>query len=228
MKEDKELRILESWRVNASEWIRAITEGKIESRALCTDRAIVDAVMQRQPRTVLDLGCGEGWLVRELSKREVHVTGVDATAELIHFARGLGGGDFLVMSFSDVAKGDLESTYDVVVCNFSLMGKESVDELVAYIPKLLNPGGVFTIQTVHPQSVADPAPEQDGWQDGVWSGLKGDFRDPAKWYFRTINGWVTLLSECGFSSVVDEPIHPETGKPASLVITSQRMESQTH
>ena len=60
-------KIVESWHTNATPWTSAVREQRIESRRLVTDRAIVDAVFSRKPNSVLDLGCGEGWLVRALS-----------------------------------------------------------------------------------------------------------------------------------------------------------------
>lgn len=68
--------------------------GEIESRTLVTNAAIVEAVRARAPRTGVDLGCGEGWLVRALP--EVEMVGVDAIDGLIRQARAVGGGDFRV------------------------------------------------------------------------------------------------------------------------------------
>src|ERR1700689_2940465 len=62
-------KIVESWRNNAHAWTSAVREQRIDSRALVTDRAIVDAVLARAPRSVLDIGCGEGWLARRLGGR---------------------------------------------------------------------------------------------------------------------------------------------------------------
>ena len=47
--------------------------GRIESRRLATDGAIVAAVVEERARSVLDVGCGEGWLSRALSERGVRV-----------------------------------------------------------------------------------------------------------------------------------------------------------
>jgi len=64
-----EAKIVESWRNNAHAWTSAVREQRIDSRALVTDRAIVEAVLARAPRSVLDIGCGEGWLARRLAGR---------------------------------------------------------------------------------------------------------------------------------------------------------------
>lgn len=64
-------KIVESWQNNAEAWTAAVRERRIESRTLVTDRAIVDAVLSRSPRHVLDIGCGEGWLGRALADRGV-------------------------------------------------------------------------------------------------------------------------------------------------------------
>ena len=55
-------RIIDSWHRNASPWSDAMRANQIESHALVTNRAIVEAVLRRAPKTVLDVGCGEGWL----------------------------------------------------------------------------------------------------------------------------------------------------------------------
>ena len=55
-----ESEILDAWQTNALAWQRAVRERSIESRRLVTDQAMVDAVMSRAPRKVIDLGCGEG------------------------------------------------------------------------------------------------------------------------------------------------------------------------
>lgn len=210
-------KIVDSWEKNASQWTAVVRSGQIESRKLITDKAIVEAVLSHSPESVLDIGCGEGWLVRELAPQVTYLVGVDVVPDLIEQAETAGGGHFLVLSYEAVAAGAIKESFDVVVCNFSLLGKESVEALFSAVPAYLKPGGVFIVQTLHPV-VANDLPYVDGWREGSWAGFGSDFIDPAPWYFRTLESWVSLFSDNGFRLLdMREPIHPKTQKPASII-----------
>lgn len=211
-------KIVDSWHRNSAPWTTAVRESQIESRALVTNRAIVEAVMSRSPRTVLDIGCGEGWLVRALAEQGVRGTGVDVVPDLVDRARKAGGGEFRVASYEDIAAGKHDVRVDVAVANFALIGKESVEGLLRSVPALLEPGGAFLVQTIHPVMGCGDAPYVDGWRTGSWTGFSTDFTDPAPWYFRTMESWVRLFASSGWRlAELREPVHPKTGKPASVI-----------
>ena len=213
-----EARILASWSKNVAAWIGAVRQGRIESRKLVTDHAVVAAVLDAAPRSVLDLGCGEGWLVRRLAAQGIEAIGVDAIPALVEQARSAGGGDFRVASYADLAAGKLGLRVDLAVCNFALLGRESVEDLLRALPALLKPGGRLIVQTLHPVSACGDLAYEDGWREGSWSGFGADFTDPAPWYFRTLESWVRLFQESGFGlREMREPLHPVTGKPASVI-----------
>ena len=215
-------RIVDSWHKNASPWTDAVRRNQIESRVLVTNRAIIEAVLGRSPRTVLDIGCGEGWLVRALGERGVRATGVDVVPALIEQANVAGGGEFRVASYEQIAAGELDMTVDVIVANFSLIGKESVEAVVGRAPALLAEKGALIIQTLHPHVAGADLPYEDGWRRGSWTGFSDEFSDPAPWYFRTLESWKSLLTDSGFSRVeMREPLHPETGKPASVIFIAE-------
>ncbi|WP_426271658.1 class I SAM-dependent methyltransferase [Dyella kyungheensis] len=212
-----EALILDAWHANAQAWEAAVREGRIESRKLATDQAIVELVLSRVPRTVIDVGCGEGWLARALAAQGIEVLGVDAVPALVEAASAKGGGDFRVVSYEDMAAGALKQRADVVVCNFSLLGGASVDALLAAVPALLEPDGVLAIQTLHPL-MAGVEPYADGWRDGSWAGCGDGFGQPAPWYFRTLGSWVTAIQKAGLTVLaIKEPIHPHTERPASVI-----------
>lgn len=215
-------KIIESWGKNVSQWIDSVRGGHVESRRLATDEAIVNAVLSRSPNSVLDVGCGEGWLVRSLSAKALHVVGVDVIPSLLQYARTAGGGSFHVASHEAVANGFLSESFDLVVCNFSLLGKESVERLCKAMPLLLNPHGTFMVQTLHPIAACGELPYADGWRDGSWAGFGANFTDPPPWYFRTMESWVELLSKNRLQLVeMREPVHPGTRKPLSVIFIAE-------
>ena len=215
-------KIVDSWHKNARPWSDTIRDDALESRRLVTNAAVVESVMSRAPRTALDIGCGEGWLARALAQRGVEVVGVDVVPALVERARQLGGGDFRVLSYEEIAAGALDARVDVAVANFALLGKESVEGLLRGVPALLMPGGALIIQTLHPVVASGELPYVDGWRAGSWKGFHAEFTDPPPWYFRTMGSWLRLLAASGFRvTQVMEPIHPATGQPASVLFTAE-------
>ena len=175
-------------------------------------------MLGRSPNVVLDIGCGEGWLVRALAAHGIRAIGVDVVPDLIEQAARAGGGEFHVASYEALADGELRIRVDVAVANFALLGKDSVNDLIHAAPALLNRGGALIVQTLHPLVATGDLPYADGWRTGSWAGFSSEFTDPAPWYFRTLESWVRLFTESGFRVLdVREPLHPKTQKPASAL-----------
>jgi 2-polyprenyl-3-methyl-5-hydroxy-6-metoxy-1,4-benzoquinol methylase len=232
----QEHEIIRSWHSNAAPWARAIREASIASRKLVTNQAIIDAVASVPCARILDIGCGEGWLARALSDRGMSVTGVDAVPELIaqaaatHRATALGSVAFHVQDYASIANRQWRyGPFDVAVCNFSLLGRESVDSLIAALPYYLDDAGYLIIQTLHPVAASGEQPYQDGWREGSWLGFSGDFNNPAPWYFRTLETWTALVQSCGFDILeCREPKAAGAVTPASVIwIGKARRPAQT-
>lgn len=216
-----EEHIVTSWHMNAAPWTQAVRDRAIDTRRLVTDQAILEAVLARAPRSALDLGCGEGWLARALTGAGVEVLGVDVVPQLIEAARQAGGGRFQVGSYADLVAAAQDGSWqrmDAAICNFALLGDASVASLFRAIPRLLTPLGTLIVQTLHPLMACGDAPYRDGWREGSWQGFSSDFRDPAPWYFRTLQSWVQLHADSGLRLLeIREPLHPTTGRPASVI-----------
>jgi len=211
----KEAAILRSWQKNVEPWTRAVRESEIRSRVAVSDAAIVNAIIAQSPKHVLDLGCGEGWLVRALADLGVTAEGVDAVAGLIDRAQQRGG-TFSVMSYEEFAAGAWQQAVDCVVCNFSLLGHQLVEDVLAAIAKLINEKGRCVIQTLHPAFSGEPY--CDGWREGSWQGFSEDFCDPAPWYFRTLATWLAMFKSCGLQlEELIEPLNAASGSPASII-----------
>ena len=177
MSDKKENHIIETWQQNAKPWIRAIENDEITSRIHCTNAAIIEAILSFESKSVLDIGCGEGWLCRQLHQHSIQTTGIDISAELIRQAKTHDKGDFYVSSYEDLLLTIEGKTFDIAVCNFSLLGEISVSQLFKQIPHCLNDNGVFIIQTLHPDNLPQGA-QLNSWQTGSWDGFNNDFHQP--------------------------------------------------
>jgi len=216
MAELNDKQIIRSWQKNANAWIAVIQKEAIESRKLVTNQAVIDAIDAYRPTTALDVGCGEGWLTRAMSEKKMQAFGVDVAPLLIAQARQHGGGRFAVCSYEALAAGSLSGRkFDAVVCNFSLLGKKSVDDLIAAAPTLMTDCGHLFIQTLHPVVASGDLPYASGWRQGS---ACADLTDPAPWYFRTIAAWIACFVKCGLRLIeCREPVHPKTKIPASIL-----------
>jgi 2-polyprenyl-3-methyl-5-hydroxy-6-metoxy-1,4-benzoquinol methylase len=72
---------------NSAFWVRIIREKLDRYRTELTDEAVLSAIGPLKDQTVLDGGCGEGYLSRELANRGAIVTGLDVSPSLIFAAR---------------------------------------------------------------------------------------------------------------------------------------------
>ncbi|HTL10346.1 MAG TPA: class I SAM-dependent methyltransferase [Chitinophagaceae bacterium] len=215
--------ILSSWRANAPHWIATIDNAELESRVLVTNNAIVAAINSYPLHTILDIGCGEGWLTRTLRQQGKDAWGVDAIDALVENAIAKDGPFYKQASYKALATGQqvMPAPADAAVINFALIDKEDTEALLHAIPQYLVPGGLLFIQTLHPLSIAMSGEYCSGWKEGSWNGMKRNFEQPYQWYFRTLEDWWQLFANDYTLLALREPVHPETKKPLSVIFILQ-------
>ena len=214
-----------SWTTNAAAWTSAVREQAIPSRRLVTDAAIVAAcdrvIDGRRDVRALDVGCGEGWLTRQLVELGARATGMDASTPLIDAAReASGGADYACVSYEQLESDAtvLAGPFDLVVCNFALLD-DRVTPLLSALARRLPASGVILIQIVHPWAAVGDGPYEDGWRTETWGAFERACPSPMPWDFRTTGSWLAAAREARL--VVDrleDPIHPQTKKPLSLIL----------
>lgn len=214
-------RIRATWDANATAWTDAVRGGRIESRRVATDAAIV-AACERQPHgPLLDVGCGEGWLLAALAdrgRRDLH--GCDTSTALVAavpvrdgVTAETCGYDALVDDASRCA-----GPWRTIVCNFALLDADLVPVLRALRARLA-PDGALLVQTVHPWAALGDARYASAWREERWQAFGDAFAEPMPWYYRTLGDWVRALGDAGFGIArLEEPVHPDTGRPLSLLL----------
>lgn len=181
------------WDLNSQAWAEVLEKKTIASRAV-TNAAIVTEIQRAQVRSILDVGCGEGWLSEPLQKAGLSYTGVDGSQGLIEIARNKYGPHFLFHSYEELIAGAWTPTkkFEAAVFNFSLFEKD-LSPLLAAIKNLLIPGSPLFIQTLHPCFTLKPY--EDGWRDEDFKTMSVPFQGLLRWYGRTLSSWAKLFAQ---------------------------------
>lgn len=217
--------ILASWAANAAPWIALLQGSGIASRQT-TNPAIINAISRYQPDSLLDVGCGEGWLCRALAAEEsapaTVITGVDAIPALVENAQAQhSDGTYLCSDYTQLPNALRGQTFAVIVCNFSLFGEDSVAQLLATLKHHLRADGTLLIQTLHPLMACN-GDYRSGWRTGSWAGCSDTFQSAPPWYFRTLSDWLALLQQQGLHVHMEEPLDPQTHTPLSVIFHARR------
>ncbi|MEU0410938.1 class I SAM-dependent methyltransferase [Streptomyces griseorubiginosus] len=107
-------------------------------------RLVLDAVPDGC-RAALDVGCGDGLLVRKLAERAASVTGVDRSPEMIRQARVAASGNVTFLEADYLDETALpEGKYDFVSA-VATVHHAPFDDAVGGLVRLLAPGGRLVI-----------------------------------------------------------------------------------
>ena len=103
-------------------------------------------------KTVLDLGCGGGFMAEALAKRGATVIGVDPIEAAIAAAEAHAGQEGLAIDYR-VGSGEAiplaDRSVDCVVCVDVLEHVADVDRVLDEIARVLKPGGLFLFDTIN-------------------------------------------------------------------------------
>ncbi len=217
---DRSKTLSKSWDGNAGNWTKAVREGQIPSRRAGTDDAIVTAILNNEPSRLLDVGCGEGWLIRRiLQSAECEAVGIDGSEALIaDAAQADSKSDYRAFGYDGLIDDAtaLGGGFDAIVFNHAILD-EKASPLVAAIRPLLSARGRVFIQTLHPWT--QDGGYRDGWRTEDFSAFDAPGWKPMPWYFRTLDSWLSEVGDAGL--VLQDLIEPmaEGGdRPLSLIL----------
>lgn len=190
------------WEDNATVWTEAVRQDQIASRVAVTNNAILASIAARAPHTVLDIGCGEGWLCREVKHRIGSETlGLDGSEALIAAARDADpSGVYAKASYEELIQGRWpescwEGTFDAVVFNFALFD-ENPTPLLESAATRLTPNGAVLIQTLSAEILQDgPA----GWRHESFAEFGGSLWKPMDWYCHDLESLTARITVAGLT-----------------------------
>lgn len=213
-----------AWDEVAIAWAGAL-RGRLDPARATADAALVGVIRQVPTGPVLDAGCGEGWLARELAAHGHKVTAFDGSPLMLELAlqEGPDTADYRLLTFQEAAAGPrrMGGAFGTIVFNFSLLD-ERITPILTAAGAVLFPYGRILIQAAHPASEAHgPEGYRDGWRTLGEAAPGEPLPSPVPWYFRTFTTWVLELRRAGLLLVETyEPLDPDTGRPVSLLLSA--------
>jgi len=111
----------------------------------------------KEPRLVLDLGCGTGSITNILAKRGYDMIGVDLSPDMLNVAREKAMEQELDVLYlcQDIREFELYGTVDAIICTLDVLNyitdSNELDHVFALVKNYLNPDGIFIfdINTEH-------------------------------------------------------------------------------
>lgn len=152
--------------------------------------AVVELLAPRPGERVLDLGCGDGVLSRELIARGCVVVGVDGSALQVEAARSAG----LDARVMDAPALTFTEEFDAVFSNAALHWMKRADAVIGGVWRALRPGGRFVAECGGDGCVARI-------RAALHAALERRGIDPAcvdPWYFPTTGDYGERLTARGF------------------------------
>jgi ubiquinone biosynthesis O-methyltransferase len=144
-------RDAEHWWDGSQRWLRAL-QNLVPARF-----AFFDRLTSWGGQTVLDLGCGGGFMSEALATRGAKVIGVDVSAGAIGIAKRHAASSGLPIRYLVASGEELplpDASVDCVVCVDVLEHVHSLDQVLDEIRRVLRPGGVFLFDTINRTALA--------------------------------------------------------------------------
>ena len=145
---------MESWDAKAEEWAIQVGDEGDMNRRYQSDPVLWRMLGEVSGLTVLDAGCGTGYLAIAMARRGAQVIGVDWSPRMIAIARERAGAlgvevDLRVDSCSELAT-VADASVDAIVSNYVLMDLPDLEGAVASFHRVLREGGHAVAVFSHP------------------------------------------------------------------------------
>ena len=142
-------------------------------------------------KKILEIGCGSGFLIKDLQNYGYNVFGVEPSIQAVELARNKG-----LDVTCDIFPGKLlkDKKFDLIIMSHVLEHIKDTNEIINEVKKHLNPGGLFLLIQTNYKGIV-PRLKKDNWYAWV--------PDQHNWHF-TPKGLAKLLEKEEFKILKTE------------------------
>jgi len=152
-----------NWNRNAARWDAGYDEDGDDNRRYQSDEPMLDMLGDVQGLDLLDVGSGNGYLCRKLTRRGARVTGVELSDEFVQISREEEDQERMGCVYHRGSASEMsflsDASFDRAVSNYVLMDLPDYASAVREVFRLLRPGGAFVVVISHPCFSCGPC----GW-----------------------------------------------------------------
>ncbi len=144
---------IEAWSSFSREMIEAVGDEGDPARRYILNPVLFELLGEVAGRSVLDAGCGTGYLCRMLAQRGAQVTGVEPAEALFAYAVEREQKERLGITYvqQDLSLFSLDKPiFDIVVANMVFMDIPDYEPAMLNCITVLKPGGHFLFSLLHP------------------------------------------------------------------------------
>jgi len=145
-------RYADRWWSDEAAWLRTL-RNMVPARLRFFDELVGDW----RGKTVLDVGCGGGFMTEAVARRGAHVTGIDPAGEAIAAARRHAEAEGLTIAYHEGVGEALpfgDAAFDIVLCCDALEHVADLERVLDEIARVLVPGGLFLFDTINKNRIA--------------------------------------------------------------------------
>ncbi|SDJ83861.1 class I SAM-dependent methyltransferase [Natronorubrum texcoconense] len=171
------------------------------SNAYLERPATLSLLPETEGKRVLDAGCGAGHLADELADRGATVVGLDASREMLAYARGrVPDADFLRADL----EGELpfaDNAFDGVTSSLAFHYVKEWASLFRELRRVLTPGGWIVCSVQHPHADFEEYDDAENYHElelvsATWDAFGSEVDVPA--YRRPLSAMLSPALEAGF------------------------------
>lgn len=233
------------WDENADTWSKFCGPYGDLVRQHVTDLILFDLLGTVENETVLDAGCGEGYLSRLIAKKGGKVCGVENSKKLYDKAISIENSYPLGITYFNCSIGMMSditgSSMDAIVCNNVFMYCAEIESALSEFARIIKPSGRIVIVMTHPcfwgpgtTWIKNPpdTPRQEEWNARQVSSyfnrtphqfVHAGYKNPLIFFPRTLGDYVEMFIKYGFklTHLVEPTINKEEKSLLPPSLTAQ-------